>query len=267
MRKYIGLLIVIFYSGLVYSQNLVLNHSFEDYEECPDEVTIDSKKELVPNWYMPNRGTTDYFNSCAFHQVNVPDNVMGHMFALDGNAYTGIILIEQPPAYSKNKRPMNYREYLQTELKTPLKKDSLYCIQFYFSIASYSTYAFNKLGLCISDEPIANRLSSKVLEAEPQIILDTNKVFNDRDNWCHVCDTFRALGDEEYITIGNFSDDYHTEVEEFDNSMYRGTIQQTIEENKIAYYYIDFVSVTHVSDTLNNYCENKFLVKAKEEPE
>ncbi len=247
------------------SQNLVRNYSFEDYDVCPNEVTIDSRKELIPHWYMPNKGTTDYFNSCAFRQVNVPDNVMGHMYALQGDAYAGIILIEQPPSESELKKPLHYREYLQAQLTSPLKKDSLYCVQFYFCIASYSTYAVNKLGLFISKEPVIKRLSTKVIEVEPQISVDTGNIYNDRDNWYQVCDTFRSSGDEQFITIGNFFDDYHTRIEKLDISIYRGTIQQSINENKLAYYYIDYVTVTPVLDTLSSFCINRFSIKPKKE--
>ena len=259
--KYFCFFFILFVWFPAHSQNLVPNCSFEEFEECPDEVTVDSRKELIPNWYMPNRGTSDYFNSCTIHQVNVPDNVMGSMFALDGKAYAGIILIEQPPCDSKIKRPLHYREYLQTQFTKPLIKDSLYTIRFYFSIASYSTYAVNRLGAYVSRKKISKRLSSKVIQVTPQISLDTNKTYNERDYWYMVCDTFRAKGDEQYITIGNFYNDYNTNVEKLDWSIYRGSIQQTIKENKLAYYYIDMVSVFQVSDTASTYCKNEYLIK------
>ena len=259
--KYFGLFFILLFKFQANSQNLVPNYSFEEFDECPDEVTIDSRKELIPYWFMPNRGTSDYFNSCTIHQVNVPDNVMGSMFALDGNAYAGIILIEQPPCDSKIKKPLQYREYLQTQLIKPLVKDSLYAFQFYFSIASYSTYAVNRLGLYISADNINKLLSSKVIEVKPQIELDTNKTYNERDYWYQVCDTFRAQGDEQYITIGNFYDDYNTKIEKLDYTIYRGSIQQTIKENKLAYYYIDVVSVTMVSYTSSTFCEDKYLIR------
>ncbi len=252
------LLVLIVFRGS--TQNLVPNFSFEEFEECPEEVTVESRKQLIPGWYMPNRGTSDYFNSCTIHQVNVPDNVMGSMFALDGNAYAGIILIEQPPCDSKIKKPLHYREYLQTELTKPLIKGSLYAIQFYFSIASYSTYAVNKLGLYVSEKQLSKRLSTKVIDVIPQIALDTNKTYNERDYWYQVCDTFRAKGNEKFITIGNFCDDDNTAIEKLDYSIYRGSIQQTIKENKMAYYYIDVVSVTPVSDSDSIYCKNKYEV-------
>ncbi len=244
-----------------YSQNLVSNYSFEEFVDCPDEVTSESKKELIPFWEMPTRGTSDYYNACAIHQVNVPDNILGNMFAQHGNAYTGIVLIERPPSLVKVKRPLNYREYLQTELINPLVKDKLYCIKFYFSIASYSTYAVNRIGLHISSSKIGNRLNSKVLDVKPQVELDSSNLIIERDYWHQVCDTFRACGDEKYITIGNFYNDYETDVEKLDCSIYRGSIQQTIKENKIAYYYIDVVSVVEIIDTTKNCCIDPYLIR------
>lgn len=258
--KYFVLILFLFAVFRGNTQNLVPNFSFEEFEACPEEVTVDSRKVLIPGWYMPNRGTSDYFNSCTIHQVNVPDNVMGSMSALDGNAYAGIILIEQPPCDSKIKKPLHYREYLQAELIKPLRKDSLYSIRFYFSIASYSTYAVNKLGLYVSEKQPSRRLSTKVIDVKPQIALDTNKTYNERDYWYQVCDTFRAKGNEKFITIGNFYDDCNTSIEKLDYSIYRGSIQQTIQENKLAYYYIDVVLVTPVSDSDSIYCENKYVV-------
>lgn len=248
--------------GLItYSQNLVPNYSFEEFVDCPDEVTSESKKELIPFWEIPTRGTSDYFNACALYQVNVPDNILGNMFAQDGNAYAGIVLIERPPSLVKVKRPLNYREYLQTELLRPLVKDKLYCIKFYFSIASYSTYAVNRIGLHISSSKTQNRLSSKILEVKPQIELDTTNIIIERDYWHQVCDTFRAFGDEKYITIGNFFNDCETDVEKLDCSIYRSSIQQTINENKIAYYYIDVVSVVEILDTTQNCCIDSYVIK------
>lgn len=261
MRKHLGVIFFICISFIGNTQNLVQNFSFEEFDECPDEVTVYSQKELIPHWLIPTRGTTDYFNACTIHQVNVPDNILGSMYALDGNAYAGIVLIERPPSFVKMKKTLDYREYLQTKLSQELKTGKLYAFKFYFSIASYSTYAVNRIGMHVSRSKISNRVSSKVLDVKPQIEMDTIANYYDRDYWYQVCDTFRAEGGERYITIGNFYDDYETGVVQLDYSKYRGSIQQTIKENKIAYYYIDVVSVQEVADTTQNYCLDKYLTK------
>lgn len=258
--KYVCLLFFLLVSFYSYTQNLVPNYSFEEFEECPDEVTVKSKTLLIPHWEMPNRGTSDYFNACAIHQVNVPDNILGSMFALDGSAYAGIVLIERPPSLVNLRKPLNYREYLQTELTDSLEKGKLYCVKFYYSIASYSTYAVNRIGLYLSSSKCTKRNNPKVLQVEPQIELDTTSICIERDYWHQVCDTFRALGEEKYITIGNFYNDDDTKVEILDYSIYRSSIQQTIIENKIAYYYIDVVSVTEIADTTLNCCKDSYLI-------
>lgn len=260
MIKHILFLLLSILIVSVKSQNLVPNPSFEEFEECPDDVTLFSKYELIPQWYMPNRGTSDYFNSCTIRQVNVPNNVMGSMFALDGEAYAGIILTDNIVSDS-SKKSKNYREYLQTKLTEPLKKDKLYCVKFYYSIASYSYYAVNKIGACVSVSKIGNRLNTKVLKVDPQIQADPSKIIIERDYWNMVCDTLRAQGNEKYITIGNFYDDRNTEIENLDYLIYRKSIREIIKENKIAYYYIDVVSVTEVSDTTLNFCEDKYIRK------
>jgi len=264
MLKYLYLFLIAITYFNSEAQNLVPNFSFEEFVDCPDEVTVYSDKTLIPNWYIPTRGTSDYFNACTIHQVNVPDNIMGSMLALDGNAYAGLVLIERPPSKVKMKKPLHYREYLQSELKQPLKAGMLYSFKFYFSIASYSTYSVNRIGLYVSKTKEGSRLNSKVIQVKPQIELDTLDSYIERDYWYQVCDTLRANGGEKYITIGNFYDDYNTDIEELDYSIYRGTIQQTIIENKIAYYYIDVVSVTEVSDSTVNYCDDRYLIKNKD---
>lgn len=230
------------------SQNLVLNHSFEIYEECPINYTEYPIKELIPNWNLPTRGTSDYFNSCCRFQSNVPNNFIGHMYAKDGNAYVGIILLEKPPLDSIKSKKINYREYVQTELKEPLLLGKNYKVKFHYTIATYSTYAVNNLGIYISKEKIKQRTSAKVLKYYPQIKADTSFINSTKDMWVEVSDTFIAQGGEKYLTIGNFFIDTNTQYITLNTSNIRKTLRNTIAENKIAYYYIDLVSVTLIKD-------------------
>ena len=121
MQKF-TLLFIIFCSSIsIFSQNLVPNPSFEEFEECPWDVTLRHKKMLIPQWYLPNKGTSDYFNNCATFQVDIPNNFMGNLWAINGNAYVGIILKEYHSKDTTNRKARDYREYLQAELKNPLE--------------------------------------------------------------------------------------------------------------------------------------------------
>lgn len=244
--------IIIIYSLFIFfeakSQNLVTNPSFEIYENCPDNYIDDPVEELIPGWYLPTKGTSDYFNSCSKFQVNVPNNFIGHLYAKDGQAYAGIILIEKPPQDSIKTKVLNYREYLQTELKEPLVQGESYDIKFHYAIATYSTYAVNNIGVYISKKRIKRRGSTKVLKYSPQIKADTSFMNTEKDIWFEVTDTLIACGGEKYLTIGNFYSDTDTQYLTLNTSGIRKTLKKKIDDNKIAYYYIDLVSVSLIEE-------------------
>ena len=244
--------IIIIYSLFIIfetkSQNLVFNPSFEIYENCPNYTTEKSVDKLIPGWFLPTRGTSDYFNSCSRFQVNVPNNFIGHMYAKDGQAYAGIILIEKPAQDSIKYKKINYREYLQTELNEPLVQGESYEVKFYYAIATYSTYAVNNIGIYISKDGIKQKRSPKVLKYSPQIKANTSFINTTKDIWFEVSDTLIARGGEKYLTIGNFYIDTNTQYLILDISDIRKSLHKTIKDNKIAYYYIDMVSVTIVKN-------------------
>jgi hypothetical protein len=89
------------------------------------------------------------------------------------------------------------------------------------------------------------------LDFFPQISENQNFINNITDIWHEVTDTLNANGDEKYLTIGNFYDDQSTKYLTLDISDIRKSLQEKIKENKIAYYYIDMVSVTLINDKFN----------------
>lgn len=243
----ISLFFINFYN--VKSQNLVPNPSFEIYTLCPEDITMTSVSKLIPNWYLPTRGTSDYFNECAKFQVGVPQNFIGNLFAFEGKAYVGIILLEKPPVDdSVKKKLVNYREYLQAELIEPLVQNKKYCVSLNYAIANYSTYATNSLGICLTNTQIKNRTSIKALKCKPIVMAPIDTIFTDKNYWYALTDTIVAKGGEKYITIGNFFDDLNTAYKLLDNSDLSPAIKKRVLENKIAYYYIDFVSILFVED-------------------
>lgn len=231
------------YSGCINGQNLVPNHSFEEFEKCPSNFTVNYRNELVPGWYIPSLGTPDYFNSCTRNQVGVPQNFMGYCLPQEGLAYAGIIVLLEPPIVPTKDKLINYREYLQTRLTKGLEKDKVYEIKFYYFIASYSTFAINRLGVYISHKKVQNILTSGVLNFRPQISIDSTVVKIDSDTWFVFSVHYKAQGGEKYITIGNFYDDNKTQYELCDHTGLSSIKRSMILSEQIAYYYIDNVSV------------------------
>ncbi len=222
------------------------NPSFEVYDECPYDMTLYPQKKLIPHWYMPNRGTSDYFNSCTNLQVSVPNNFIGNLWAYDGQAYAGIVLLEIHVEDTADKKDQNYREYLQAELKRPLLKDHYYLVKLHYAVATYSTYAVNRLGIYFSEKQIKNRRTYQTLEYEPQVATPEDTIFTETNIWYTLNETIKASGGESFITIGNFYFDKDTEFKELDISHFNAPLQDHIQKNGLGYYYIDMITVEEV---------------------
>lgn len=249
MKRWIIFITVFLFSTNINAQNLVPNPSFEEFDDCPVDMTLYPQKQLIPYWYMPNKGTSDYFNACTNLQVSVPNNFIGNLWAFEGEAYAGIVLFEIHVEDTADKKDQNYREYLQAELEKPLLKDHYYAVKLHFAVATYSTYAVNRLGIYFSAGRIRNKLTYETLLYEPQIFIPIDTVFTETNIWYELSDTIKAAGGENYITIGNFFDDKDTDFEQLDISQFNPPLQHNIEENGLAYYYIDMVSVEEVIPT------------------
>lgn len=230
-------------TSILTAQNLVLNGSFEQFDKCPDNYVIKNKSCLVPHWNIPTGGTPDYFNSCTLFQVGVPQNYMGYCLPKDGMAYAGFITLYDPPKDTTKIGTVNYREYLQTKFTNPLIKNQTYKVSLYFSIASYSTFATNRLGIYISKKKIRNKLTTKILHYKPQIYTDTISINTEMDTWIELSGIYTAMGGESFLTIGNFYDDKNTRFEYIENNEVSSIVKEKIQRRRIAYYYIDNVSV------------------------
>jgi hypothetical protein len=246
MKKGLYLFSFLLFCVNLFAQNLVPNPSFEEYEDCPYDMTLYPQKELIPQWYMPNRGTSDYFNSCTNLQVSVPNNFMGNLWAYNGKAYAGIVLLEIHVEDTADKKDQNYREYLQAKLERPLLRNHYYVVKLKFAVANYSTYAVNRLGIYLSADKIKKRLTYQTLKYVPQIAVREDTFITETNIWHELKDTIKAIGGENYITIGNFYSDRDTGFEKLDISQFNKTLQDHINKNGLAYYYIDMVSVEEI---------------------
>ena len=135
------------------SSNLVFNPSFEDYRECPRKIDALGKLTIVDAWYQPTAGSADYYNICGSRDCGVPRNKLGIQDAHFGNGFCGIYC-------SKT----DYREYLQTELKEPLKAGEMYRVSFYVSLSEYSSGAVATIGALFTTERIGDTLRSVLMD-------------------------------------------------------------------------------------------------------
>ena len=210
----------------VFSQNLVRNPSFEDYNSCPKD--LDNIERDVPHWSRPTGGTTDYFNKCS-PKLGVPINFNGSQATAYGGGYAGLYL----------SAPNDYREYIQGELTQTLTKGRKYEISFYLSLADKSQQAVRDIGILFTKLQLKEDIKTPLTRQR-----DSNKdneynfvevrnwgYFDDKTSWMLVQKVFIAEGTEKYLSIGNFKDDTRSKV-------------KTLSGGKdAAYYYLDNVTV------------------------
>ena len=238
----ISLLALLQYSHLKAqnTDNLVFNPSFEEYTECPQRVDAIGIMSGVDAWWQPTKGSSDYFNPCGGRECQTPRNKMGYQVPHTGVAYCGIYCSKE-----------NYREYLQTELKEPLKAGHRYRVSFWASLADKSPNAIATLGALLTSDRISDTtwnilMHNETTELEngqkqviatyykPQVSNPSRYVLIYMDQWNEIAGEFTAVGGEMFLTIGNFNSFNHSSVIDTraDNTVLSG-----------AYYYIDDVSV------------------------
>jgi hypothetical protein len=208
--------------------NLVPDSSFEDNYTCNGTTIF--LEDFLSNW----RGGLGYFNPCLNTNYNVPSNIVGYQFPRTGDAYCGIY------TFGRNSYPI--RQYIQAPLLATLEPSKKYLVSFFVSLGD-SLHAFNNsIGVYFSEDSIT--YLNELLNFEPQIKNDTNNQLNDMLNWVKVSDTLIAMGNEKWITIGNFLNDTLSQISPIDS-----VCSQPNSFGCGAYYFIDDVSVTLIDDT------------------
>ena len=226
------------------NNNLVYNPSFEDYRDCPRKIDALGTLTTVEAWFQPTAGSADYYNVCGSRECGVPNNKLGIQYPHSGQGFCGIYC-------SKT----DYREYLQTQLKEPLRHNEVYRLAFYVSLSEYSAGAVATIGGLLTTDRIGDTVRSVLMNKkvrsiapgisqtvasyyEPQVVNAYENLIADTKGWTLISGTFIANGGEEFLTIGNFYPASQSNVTDLDSLTYL---------LPGAYYYIDDVSLTCIS--------------------
>jgi hypothetical protein len=220
-----------FISDIPAQSNLVPNGSFETYTACPNNI---AQVHYTGNWSIPNKASTDYFNTCSNMMMGVPTNWAGTQPAMNsGSSYMGVITWLDSSLW---------REYLQTRLTNSLSAGQTYYVSFYVALADSSTMTTDDIGAFFSATAISMPSSYANFSVTPQVANPQGLFLNNLINWTKISGSFVASGGEEYVTIGNFSDDAST-------SLVRRQPAQRMGD--FAYYYIDEVCLSTNPQTCN----------------
>ncbi|MBL4625015.1 MAG: OmpA family protein [Flavobacteriales bacterium] len=219
-------------------KNLVPNGGFD----APGKkIKAGGQIDLAEGWESPHDLKADLFSTAAKSDAyGAPDNVYGRETPELGENYAGIMVYSY-----KNAKP---RTYLQTQLSSPLEKDRVYCVKFWYSMADLAKYSCNNIGLHLSKEKLTSNVIDKN-EIKPQIMHSQNKQLDQQYVFEAVCRTYIAEGGEQYITIGNFVDPKATKAVKMKRPSGFSKPQTTI-----GYYYIDDVSVIPMDSIREDEC-------------
>lgn len=247
MKREVVYIICILLSMTVHAQeNLVPNGGFENLTTCPHLGPNGGEIWLAEPWdnIVDIGGGADIFNLCAqlqiittdtFHIYNVPENHRGHQPARSGEGYAGFYAVSDPETYP------NGREFIQTPLTESLHAGVRYEVTFYVSLAERYQYAISSFGAFFSVERLSASgyyLQDLPAGVEPQIQTDSEVIYDDKENWMEIRDTFAIRSGEDgqqWMTIGNFLPDSLSNIT-FVDSGFAANYDR-------AYYYIDDVSV------------------------
>jgi len=240
-KNFIAAILLFAFAGLTKAQNFVLNGSFENTGACPI-VSTDFPVFLNP--WDSALGTVDYYHfRCGDPGSAATTN---NTTPFDGNGFIGL------NAYGTNGGTL-MREYLYSELDSPLDSGKLYRVSFYIKPvidnAQGIGYGINNIGIALTDSVFDSIPTTGHYAFEAQVKAD--RPITALNYWTPICGVFRATGKERYITIGNFRTDIQTAVLPLTNAV----------NPTRAYYLIDYLEVVPndlpslPNDTI--LCENK----------
>lgn len=163
----------------------------------------------------------------------------GHEFPgcqLDSAYYSGVL---------SNSR---LRNFASVHLTNPLDSGVEYTVEYHIMLErhgptySFQTYPINGLGVYLSKDTL---YSSDYLTQNLQPIAQTNRHVVESQNWVKVTGTFKAQGDEQFLTLGNFKKSSQTDfiMLPLDTPGYK--------EFSSSYYY-DAIYLYKSTDTLFN---------------
>jgi hypothetical protein len=221
------LFLFFFLPFFAFSQNLVLNPDFEIHYDCPKSL---GQFFLTSGWNSPNVGTPDYFNDCSSsYDFGTEFNKKGGQIAHSGSAYMGIQI--------NNLHKNIFFEYLETKLISPLKAGQLYCLRLFVSLGN-SDCAIRNLGI-VASQNVIRALDAARIDL-PYTELTGEMELTDSLSWTCIKATYKALGGENFITIGNFSKE---------DSFIRLRSNAKLDSTFLsAYYFIDDVAVIPIKE-------------------
>jgi gliding motility-associated-like protein len=204
------------------------NPGFESFNGMPNNV---GQFYLADGW--TNAGsltsTPDYYHYFGSLGGDIPETPVAIVNSWEGNAVMGFVACGVAHT--------NFREYISTELATPLVVGTQYLVSFRLTNGDITSLSASGLGAShigvAFTENAPQQMGNDPLEITPQFYIDT--VMYSRE-WKHVDFIFTATEAQKYMTVGIFGND-------------DGKIIEVREGNpQFGYYFVDDFRMVELSD-------------------
>jgi hypothetical protein len=221
-----NLLLIIFIPLIANSQNLISDPSFEYIEKDtywvnPSTTTPDHHSPENPGWWIQSNPVNPYDGKGYFHLSFGSSN----------------------------------HEYIQSKLKEKLKKGHLYCAMLYAmnrNTENNNNVTIKWIGMAITKKKLNGNPSYMMSNKKGNLKLSNDSSLLNHNSWVSLCDTFRAKGGEEYVTIGSFGKNEYLNL----------TIDSKTKEVHCSYF-IDYISLKEIS--VNKECNCSTLIRYQNE--
>lgn len=216
--KYLIYSIILFLPLLAPAQNLVIDGSFENYNNCP--IHISNVTDDCSNWNNFNVSTTaDYFHTCGTGNAGIPTGSGGYQLPAHGNGQIGII------AYMPN---YAWKETIRGRMM-PMTIGETYQVSVSVNLGNISHYMSDNVDVYFYQYGDSTRADNDVNAIVPQVKFTSYGSISDTQNWVRIIDTFTADSAYNNIVIGGFNH----------NPSYTSFAPQ----GNAAYYYLDSLVV------------------------
>lgn len=171
---------------------------------------------MLDNWYAI--ASPDYFNRIC---PSVPANYFGYSQPKSGDAYVGAGIYY---------RGSVIKEYFYQHLASPLISGKTYCLSFFVTRSNIIPYAIKNIGAYFSNS-LPTVVNGWEINANPQVV--SASIISDTVLWTQIQGCFIANGGEQYVTIGNFTQNSMTDT------LNAGTNNLIINGETVSYYFFD----------------------------
>jgi gliding motility-associated-like protein len=187
---------ILFWAVQCTAQNLIPNHSFED------TAKIINGFDWPAEWQMAGGGNTqpEYYNQYQDTLWTVPQSYLGYQYPNNESSFIGLRM------YTLFREWKMTRDYIQARLNQTLLADTNYCFRIHVNLPDSMQYASrSQLGIYFSSSKVSST-SNFNLPYTPQIIVSPTDYISDKENWTVFNHTYKAIGGERFLVMGNFND-------------------------------------------------------------